>query len=176
MSIRIMGAMLALIAAPWPAASAPRGGGTIAVTVHGGADRGDPLQQVSIDAATAALGMKGFTILDDPDHAAYVAEVMTTRTEVGTSIARGKAAAPLVTGLAVTIPTSGGKSVVALERTELEIRIRRRGEQRAFWSGAAVTVRSAGARGAGAEQVATTLSQAALGPYPTTVATAISIP
>lgn len=166
-----------LLTVPISVASAPRIGGTIAVTAAGGSDRTDPLKQISIEAVTVTLGNKGFTILDDPDHAAFIAEVVTTRTEVGTSLIKGRTSPTVVTGMAVTIPTSRGKSVVVpLQRTELEIRVRRRGERLPFWHGAAVTVRSAGVRGATAEQLATTLSQAALGPYPVTAAAAISIP
>jgi hypothetical protein len=171
-------AILALAAVADEAApAAPRSGGTIAVrTIEEGGDD-DPLKQISLDAVTAALGMKGFTILDDPDHAANIAEVVIKRTEVGSSLARGRVAPPIVTGMAVTIPTSRGKSVVVpMQRTELEIRVRRRGEQQPFWEGAAVTVRSADARNASAEQLATMLSQAAIGPYPSVVTSAISVP
>lgn len=171
-------AILALAAmAGDPAPAAPRSGGTVAVKTAEDDGDDDPLKQFSLDAVTMALGLKGFTILDDPDHAANIAEVMIKRTEIGSSLARGRVAPPIVTGMAVTIPTSRGKSVVVpMQRTELEIRVRRRGEQQPFWEGAAVTVRSAGARNASAERVATTLSRAAIGPYPSVVTSPISVP
>lgn len=167
---------LALALAP-AVATAPRGSGTIAVTAAPEGARGDALEQATIEAVTTSLGVGGFTILNDPAHAAQVAEVTTTRTDVGTSIAKARAAAPQVSGMAVTIPTSRGKDVmVPLQRTELRIRIKRRGEQQPFWQGAAVTVRSAGARNAGVEQMAVALSQAALSSYPVVTNAAISIP
>ncbi|RYY05478.1 MAG: hypothetical protein EON55_26480 [Alphaproteobacteria bacterium] len=77
----------------------------------------------------------------------------------------------------MNIPISKGKPVlVALQRTLVEIRMRRRGEQAVLWHGAAVTVRSTGATDGTADQVAFALSQAALSSYPTQTAGVISIP
>ena len=160
-----------------PALSAPRAGGTISVTATTRTEGADPLTTVSTDAATTALGQRGFTILNDPAHAAYSAEVITSRTEVGTSVAKGRTGPALATGAGVNIPLSRGKSVlVPMLRTEVEIRIRRRGNPAVLWHGAAMTVRSAAARDGGADQVAFALSQAALSSYPTQTKAAISIP
>lgn len=163
------GLVLMLAAPAW---SMPRVGGTVAVMSN--ADHADPL---AVEAAESALGDRGFTILKDVAHAAYSAEVITIRTEVGTSVEKGRAGRALATGGAVSIPLSQGKSVnVPMLRTSLEIRLRRRGEQAVLWHGAAVTVRSAGARDGSAEQVAFALSRAALSAYPTQTKAPISIP
>ena len=174
--------MKALIAATLTLASAaavqatPAAGGTVAITAPPTSD-GEPSATISIDAGSRAFGLRGFTILNDPAHAAYVAEVITTRTAVGTAVAQGRAGRPLATGDGVNIPISKGKSVLMpLQRTRVEIHMRRRGEQTVLWHGAAVTVRSTGATDGGADQVAFALSQAALSSYPTQTAGAISIP
>lgn len=164
--------MMGLVAAPARPASVMPNGGTIAVTSPPGIEH-----DVSTEAATAALGMRGFTILNDPSHAAYVAEVVTTRTEVGTSMQKGPSGRALATGGGVNVPLSQGKSVlVPMQRTEVGISIRARGGQAVLWHGAAVTVRSEGARDGGADQVALALSQAALSSYPTQTKGVISIP
>lgn len=174
--------MKALMSATLTSASAaavqasPADGGTVAITAPPTSD-GEPSATISIDAAGKAFGLRGFTILNDPAHAAYVAEVITTRAAVGTVVAQGRAGRPLATGGGVNIPISKGKPVlVALQRTLVEIRMRRRGEQAVLWHGAAVTVRSTGATDGTADQVAFALSQAALSSYPTQTAGAISIP
>jgi len=174
--------MKALIAATLTAASAaaaqasPAAGGTVAITAPPTSD-GEPSATISIDAAGRAFGLRGFTILNDPAHAAYVAEVITTRAAVGTAVAQGRAGRPLATGGGVNIPISKGNSVlVPLQRTQVEIRMRRRGEQTVLWHGAAVTIRSTSAPDGGADQVAFALSQAALSSYPTRTAEAMSVP
>ena len=160
-----------------PDLPAPRDGGTISVTAITSTEAADPLTTVSVDAATTALGQRGFTILNDPAHAAYSAEVITSRTEVGTSVAKGRTGPALATGAGVNIPISRGKSILApMLRTEVEIRIRRREDRTVLWHGAAMTVRSAAARDGGAGQVAFALSQAALSSYPIQTQTVISIP
>lgn len=179
MSGRIIPALIAaaLTASPTFAVQAsPAIGGTVAITTPP-VRNGDPSAAVSSDAVAKAFGLRGFTILPDPAHAAYVAEVITTRTAVGTAVAQSPTGQPLATGGGLSIPLSKGRSVlVALQRTRVEIRLRRRGEQAVLWHGAAVTVRSAGASDGGGDQVAFALSQAALSSYPTQTSVEISVP
>ena len=56
-------AVIGLVGAA-PEFAAPRDGGTISVTAITSTEAADPLTAVSIDAATAALGQRGFTILN----------------------------------------------------------------------------------------------------------------
>lgn len=167
-------AVLGFGSVPMSAVAAASTGGTIAVS---SSDQDDPLAAASTRAAATAFGARGFTILNDPVHAAYSAEVITTRTEIGTSVAKGRTGPALATGAGVNIPISRGKSVlVPMLRTEVEIRIRRRGDLAVLWHGAAITARSAGAPDGGVNQVALALSQAALSSYPIQIKSAISIP
>ena len=155
----------------------PRAGGTIAITSPDGADPDDAFDRRARDAATAKLGDRGFTILNDRDHAAYVAEVITSRSDVGTSVTRARRDAPAVLGSGVNIPLASGKSsFVAMQRTTIEIRIRKRGSPAVLWHGSAVTVRPGEPGAAKAERLAAELSQAALSSYPVVTETAISIP
>ena len=173
--------MRALIAATLTSISAaaveasPATGGTVAITTPPAPD-GETSAAISMDAAGRAFGLRNFTILNDPAHAAYIAEVITTRTAVGTAVTQGRSGQALPTGGGVSIPISKGKSVIVpLQRTRVEFRLRRRGEQAVLWHGAAVTIRSASAPDGSADQVAFALSQAALSSYPTQTAGAISI-
>ncbi|SFP45079.1 hypothetical protein [Sphingomonas rubra] len=179
MTGRIIKALVAttLVAAHTIAVQAsPAAGGTVAITATA-THEGDPPAAIAVDAAAKAFGLRGFTILNDPAHAAYVAEVVATRAAVGTAVVQGRSGQALPTGGGVSIPISKGKSVlVPLQRTRVEIRIRRRGEQAVLWHGAAVTVRSTGALNGGVDQVAFALSQAALSSYPTQTAGEISVP
>jgi hypothetical protein len=179
MSGRFLEALIATTLAAAHAAAlqaSPVVGGTVAITTPS-AREGEPSAAISSDAAAKAFGLRSFTILNDPAHAAYVAEVITTRTAVGTAVAQGRAGQALATGGGVSIPISKGKSIlVPLQRTRVEIRLRRRGETEVLWHGAAVTVRSAAAPDGSADQVAFALSQAALSSYPTQTVGEISVP
>lgn len=168
---------LALVAAPTLAAGPPPNGGTVFVTAANARDGDDTSTQMSLNAASSALGTKGFTFLDDPDHAAYVADVVVIRTTVGTGQERVPAGAAAVMGTGVSVPFSTGQSrFVPLQRTEVDISIRRRGEASALWHGAAVTVRSVGARNGGADTVASALTAAALNIYPRQASEAVGVP
>jgi hypothetical protein len=166
-----------IIGGPSLAASPPPNGGTIAIqpkTVEGY----DPSMPAFVDAATAALNAKGFTILDDPNHTAYVGELTLSRTAVGTGFGkdRGGASASVV-GTGVVVPFSTGQSsVVTLQRTRLELRIRKRGEEGIVWDGTAVTVRPTGSRNGTDEAVATDLSNALLQIYPALPTEVVGIP
>ena len=137
-----------------------------------------------VTAAGEALGTKGFTILTDTGHSAYVAELILSRVDVGTGSAKagkdGSSVAPSTSGSVgggVTVPLSTGKSrLVSLQRIRLEMRIRRRGDERAVWDGAAITVRAAGTRNGADERVAADLSEAVLRSYPATIVGVVSVP
>ena len=158
-------------------AASPPSGGTIVIssrTANGDDATSLPLFE---NAAARALGTKGFTILDDPAHAAYVAEVTITRTEVGTARTKVPVGSPSYTGAGISIPFSIGQSrLVPLERTELAMRIRKRGDQTAVWHGAALTIRPEGSPYEAVETVAAALSEAALRIYPGEAAGIVGVP
>ncbi|MEH3104685.1 MAG: hypothetical protein PGN12_12340 [Sphingomonas phyllosphaerae] len=171
-----VGAAMAATAALATPASPPRGG-TIAVVAAEGDEADSALAAIAREAVMTALGDKGFTILDDRDHAAYIADVVAGRSKIGTSVARRRGAAPSVMGAGVNIPlAANGTTLVAMQRVVIEIRIHKRGDTASLWHGAAVTVRSGEASPAVAERLAVQLSQAALGAYPVIVGSAISVP
>ena len=176
-----------LLAATWGAAlwaASPPAGGTISVESKAVNGDQDPSMPSFVSAAGEALGAKGFTILQDPGHAAYVAELILSRVDVGTGSAKAgvgsSTVAPSTSGSVgggITVPLSTGKSrLVALQRIRLEIRIRKRGEQSAVWTGAAITVRAAGTRKGADEKVASDLSEAVLRSYPATIGGLVSVP
>lgn len=177
-TIRMLASGAALMAAATHASAAtPPSGGTIAITSPDEADPDDAFDRQAREAATARLGDRGFTILNDRDHAAYVAEVITSRSDVGTSVTRARRDAPAVLGSGVNIPLASGKSsFVAMQRTTVEIRIRKRGSPAVLWHGSAVTVRPGPQSAAKSQSLAAELSQAALTSYPVMTGTAISIP
>ncbi|WP_420137114.1 hypothetical protein [Sphingomonas sp.] len=165
-------------------AAPPPESGTISLAPRTTDGDYDPALASFVEAATEALGARGFTILD-ADHAAYSGELILSREEVGTgtakvasnraSVDRGGAFGSV--GAGVTIPLSTGKSsIVPLQRTRLELRIRKRGDPAVVWDGAAVTVRAAGTRKGADEAVATDLSNALLRSYPIPQATDIGVP
>lgn len=173
----LTGIALVLTPARLLSAGPPPRGGTIFVTAANASPGDDTSTQVAIAAVSASLGAKGFVFLDDPGHAAYLADVTVSRTDVGTGQERVPAGRPAVMGTGVSVPFSTGQTrLVPLERTELRIRIHRRGEPQAVWSGAAVTVRSAGARDGRADTVASALGAAALGAYPRQSAEVVGVP
>lgn len=166
-------------------AAPPPSGGTISIepkSVDGDYDASTP---AFVNAAGEALAAKGFTILEDPGHAAYVAELVLSRADVGTGSAKVSTGGAAVTpggaygsvGAGVIIPLPTGKSrLVPLQRTRLELRIRKRGEEAVVWDGAAVTVRAAGTRKGADEVVASNLSEAVLRSYPAEPAALIGVP
>jgi hypothetical protein len=156
-------------------AAVPPNGGTISIEPKTGNGDYDPSTPSFVNAAGEAFAARGFTILEDPGHSAYVVELTLTRAEVGTGSAKVQAGRAAVmpggaggsVGAGVFIPLSTGKSrLVPLQRTQLEIRIRKRGEEGVVWTGAAVTVRAAGTRKGADDVVASDLSEALLRTYP----------
>jgi hypothetical protein len=180
---------LALAATPAPlqppSQTLPPHGGTVAIQPKTADGDYAPSLSTFVGAASDAFANKGFTILDDPAHAAYIAELILTRVAVGTGRAKapaGKAAAsaggpPSTVGAGVTIPLSTGKSmIVPLQRTQIEVRIHKRGDQSTVWDGAAMTVRAAGTRSGADAAVAADLCQALLNSYPAQPADVIGVP
>jgi hypothetical protein len=176
-----------VLAAVWCgalSAASPPGVGTISIEPRTADEDQDPSLPTFVNAAGEALGEKGFTILPDPGHAAYVAELTLTRVDVGTGSAKAFAGSSTVApsssgsvGGGVTVPLSTGKSrLVPLQRIRLEMRIRRRGEESAVWDGVAITVRAAGTPKGADERVAADLSEAVLRSYPATAGEVVGVP
>jgi len=166
-------------------AASPPSSGTISIEARAaGAD--DPSMRSFVIAAGEALGAKGFTILPDAGHAAYVAELTLTRVDLGTSKAKALTGSsssitpgvvPGAVGTGIKVPLATAKSrLVALQQIRLEIRIRKRGEENILWDGSALTVRPAGTRKGGDDIVAADLSEAVLRSYPAEVRDVIGVP
>ena len=137
-----------------------------------------------IEAVSDALTTRGFNLLEEPGHAAFVVEIGVTRDQVGTASAKVPpsrsqilpGASPAV-GVGVVVPFSTGKStLVPLQRTRLDMRIRKRGEDAITWQGAAVTVRAARTAKGMDKAVAADLTQAILRAYPAQPADVIGVP
>ena len=166
-------------------AASPPSGGTISIEPRAGEEDASAMRPFVV-AANEALGAKGFTILPEPGHATYVAELSLTRVDLGTSKAKAltggsssvtPGAVPGAVGAGATVPLSTGKSrLVAVQRIRLEIRIRKRGEDAILWDGAALTVRAAGTRKGADEVVAADLSTAVLRSYPARPEGLIGVP
>ncbi len=177
----VAGAALAL-ASLWCggslAAAPPPNGGTIAIQTGTADGEGDPLMALFVDAASAALTAKGFTIFDDPTHAAYLAELTLNRVGVGTGLGKDPQGASVgVVGTGVVVPLSAGaSSVVTLQRTRLEIRIRKRADGSVVWDGAAVTVRGGDTRKGADRTVASDLSEALLRSSPAEPKDVVGVP
>lgn len=177
--------LIATIALAWVpmgatslAAMPPPNGGTVSIEPRAVDGNSDTAMPSFVEAAEEALTAKGFTVFDDPDHAATVVELLVSRGDVGTAMVRvpGQRAASVV-GTGVAVPLGTGESQpVRLQRTRLEIRMRRRGEAGVVWDGVAVTVREAGmAKGTNAI-VASDLSRALLQSYPAEPGDIIGVP
>lgn len=174
-------ATLALALAPIggaaPAAGPPPDGGTVSLEPRTADGDYDPALHAFVDAAAAALAARGFTVLDEPGHAAFVVELVLNRDDVGTGLAKPPARKATVFGAGVAVPLPNGRSdIVPMRRTRLEMRMRRRGETGVMWDGAAVTVRAAGTRTGADEAVATDLAQALLRSYPAEPKGVIGVP
>lgn len=182
-------ATLALaLALNWPShsvAATPPTGGTISLELQNEPTEPGTPPPAFLEAIGHALEDKGFTVLEQPGHAAFVAEIGISQVEVGTGSAKvpttGSAVmpgdSPGSVGVGIRIPLPTGKStLVPLERTRLEIRIRKRGEQDDLWQGAAVTVRAAGTPQGRDATVASDLAEAILRDYPTQPEGLIGVP
>jgi hypothetical protein len=160
-----VGLALFMSVVPIPAvASPPPSGGTVVIvdTMEGGTAIPVPFR----DAVSAALNAKGFTILSDPDHVGYRAEIGVSQDRVGTAMEKDRREAVGMAGSGAYLPLkSGGYTASALRRTRLEISISKR-DGGVVWHGAAITVRAAGTAGGSNGVVARDLSAALLGGYP----------
>jgi hypothetical protein len=171
-------ALAPLICGAAPAAAAPPSGGTIAIQPRTADGDYDPSMHVFADAVSAVLTAKGFTVLDPTMHTAYVAEMTLDRAGVGTGLGKDPGGASVaVAGTGLVVPFSTGNSnVVTLQRTRLELRIRKSGDQSTAWDGTAVTVRATGARKGSDETVASDLSAALLHDYPIQPSDVVGVP
>lgn len=167
-------------------AAAPPASGTISIETPGDDDAalGRSLPAF-VNALSGAFETKGFTILDQPGHAAYVVELSLSRADVGTGTAKVPqdsssvvpGGAPNAVGVGVLIPLATGKStLVPLQRTELAIKLRKRDDQNVLWQGSAITVRAAGTQKGRDMTVASDLSQALLRAYPAQPEGVIGVP
>ena len=173
----VAGVAFVAAAAALPAASPPSGG-TVAIQPQGVNGSSDPAMPSFVDAASASLTDKGFLILDDPAHAAYLAELTLERGDVGTALGKGSggpSASIAGAGVIVALP-SGKTNVVALVRTRLALRIRKRASGEILWDGAAVTIRQAGTVKGSESAVARDLSGALLSNYPAQSNASIAVP
>jgi hypothetical protein len=166
-------------------AATPPTAGTISVEAKGGEDQlGASTMTTFANAVGQAFEAHNFVDLGDPGHAALVVEFSVSREDVGTGRAKGvtggasaQGGAPNAVGVGVRIPFGTGNStVVPLQRTRLEVRLHKRGDDSILWQGAAVTVRGAGTKKGMDEAVATDLSEALLRFYPNQPPEAIGVP
>ncbi len=133
------------------------------------------------DAASEALANKGFTPLDGAGHAAWTMVLTTHVSDVGTGSARVaptqaeaiKGGLGRGVGSGIRIPVPSAKSrFVALQRTELTMTLRRRGNDKPIWRGTAVTVRPDDPQG----RTAADLCNALLRAYPAQPDAIIGVP
>lgn len=159
-------------------AAPPPNGGTIAIEPKTADGEYDPSLHVFAEAASEALSAKGFTVLDPTMHTAYIAELTLSRAAVGTGLAKDPGGASVgVAGTGLVVPFSTGRSnVTTLQRTRMELRIRKAGEQSSVWEGAAVTVRATGTRKGADETVASDLSGALFSGYPAAPTEVVGVP
>jgi hypothetical protein len=149
-----------------PPAPPPPTSGTISIESRPGDASGASLSPF-VDAAAAVLIDRGFAVLPTAGHAAYVMEVVVSRSDVGTGLAKVPAGAASALGAGVSIPLSnGGSQLMTLRRTRLEMRLRKRVGAGIVWDGVAVTVRAAGTRKGAPDAVAADLSRALFRSYP----------
>jgi len=166
-------------------AAAPPASGTISVESKSGDDAPASSTTLFASALGGAFEGRGFVVLEQPGHAAYVVEFSLARAEVGTGMAKVPndrsnvipGGAPNAVGVGVVIPFSTGKSTpVPLQRTSLEVRMRKRDDPTIIWQGTAITVRAAGTRKGQDATVAADLSAALLRAYPAQPEGVIGVP
>jgi hypothetical protein len=172
----VVGVALALAPLPCGAAAPPPRGGTIAIEPGTADGEYDPALHMFVDAASQVLTDRGFTVFDDPAHAAYWGELVLSRAAVGTGLAKDPNAEKVGVGAGIVVPMSTGNSnVVTLRRTRLELRIRKR-DGDVVWHGAAVTVRPSGTPKGTDAAVASDLARALLQGYPAEPQDVVGVP
>jgi hypothetical protein len=172
---------IALILPTMTLAATPPVEGTMSVeatTMDGGPA---PSPDIYRDAAARALADKGFTLLEGAGHAAFTMQLAVSTSEAGTGEAQvatsgskvAKGGVSGAVGSAFNIPMPSGKSrLVALERTQLDMTLRKRGSEEIVWHGTALTVRSAATPGTTADD----LCNALLRQYPAQPEAVIGVP
>lgn len=155
------------------AAGAPPPGGTISIAATTGDGEYDAALPAFVEAAAAALTDRGFTVLNDPGHAASTLDLVLSRSDIGTAPRKVAGQGKLSLSAGMVVPFSTGRSdLVPIRRVRLEMSLRRRGAAAIVWHGAAVTVREAG----GDVSAAADLSRALLGRYPAQPAGIVGVP
>ncbi|WP_242124679.1 hypothetical protein [Sphingobium sp. Sx8-8] len=162
-------------------AATPPAEGTMAVSATNVDGSEDASSDIFRDAAASALAARGFTLLDGSDHAAYRMELIVHISEVGTGNAKvapshsdlmsGGVAGAVGSIFKVPLPSSKSQHV-ALERTQLDMNLRKRGGEEVIWHGKAVTVRPAGTQ----QNIASELCNALLRAYPAQSEDVIGVP
>jgi hypothetical protein len=176
--------VVAVASAPWAAAQIPSSG-TISVEQAADATGAEAPPPLFVNALGEVLATKGFTTLEQPGHAALVADLRLTREQVGSAAADvpveravagpGGVSGAVGGGISVTLPTAK-KSLAPLVRTRMELRIRKRGEDAILWQGSAITVRPAGTATGRDEAVAADLSEAVLRSFPAQPGGVVTVP
>lgn len=166
------------------ATGAPPGGGTVSIERSHAETAPTPATVAVDDAVGGALGERGFTLLGDPGHSAYVVDLTLSRADAGTGSARVEKERGTVTpggvagvGGGVTLPLGGSKTrTVSLEKVTLELWLRKRGSDAVLWHGVAVTVRAGGTQQGQDTTVAADLGRAMLRFYPNPPPGVVTIP
>lgn len=175
--IAALGLALAPISSVSVAAAEPPASGTISIEPAAAEPEVASSIPAFVNAVGDALEPKGFTVLEEPGHAAFVVELGLSRVEVGTGTAKVATSGTVYTPGRLIVPLPTGKSaLVPLQRTRLEIRIRKRGESGVVWQGAAITIRAAGTPKGQDEMVASALVQAILRSYPAQPEDVVGVP
>lgn len=166
------------VAGPVAAPTIPTAG-TVTIGAITGEALTEPARVVFRDAVERALAARGFTLLGDPGHGRYVADVTVDRQARG-AVSAGRAgggppAVSLNGGVSIGLP-AGGNRLNDLVVTELTITLSERRVARVVWSGSAVTARVSGTPQGGAALVGQTLADAAMAQFPARTAGPISVP
>jgi len=175
------------LAALWggSVSAVPPATGTISIEARDADAAFGPSMPAFVNALSEAFATRGFTVIEQPGHAAYVVELDVSRVDVGTGTAKvptdrstvEPGGAPNAVGVGVRIPLATGKStLVPLQRTRMEVRIKTRADQGLVWHGTAITVRAAGTRKGQDAVVAADLSAALLRAYPAQPEDVIGVP
>jgi hypothetical protein len=174
------GVAMAVLAAMASAAPPGPAGGTISIEAAGN----DTALPIFAGAAGTALAARGFTLLEGAGHAGLVADLLLSRSEVGTtstkvapsrSSASPGGSAGVGASVLLALPTTKMRTV-PLRQTRLEIKIHKRGESEVLWHGIAITVRAAETKTGRDEAVAADLAEALLRAYPAQPEDIVSVP
>ncbi|HWK35516.1 hypothetical protein, partial [Sphingomonas sp.] len=150
--------------------------------------RGEAIDPAYAEAVGHALAEAGFTLLRQPGHARYAAEITVTQEAHGSVIAEAPRRPPWVsggtqsgrTGGSVSVPLPSGKGQVStLVSTAIEIRIRQRADAddaAPRWSGRAATAQATGTREGAPAAVAAKLVGALFRNFPADSGLSISVP